>query len=125
MWPTRWPTSSKIYDVNGNYQAESNALSHGGPVHLLVADQVLCVSDGYDVYSTPLSTTSLDLKGIGIKVPNGSGMAIGTGGDFYIGSRDASQHRIYRYTGFPSDPMSDIHWTVGDVPEFLMYLPGG
>jgi len=115
----------KIYDANGNYQAESNALSHGGPVHLLVADQVLYVSDGYDVYSTAVSATSLDLKGIGIKVPKGSGMAIGTGTDFYIGSRDSSQPRIYRYKGFPSDPTSDIHWKVGDLPEFLMYLPGG
>jgi hypothetical protein len=117
----------KVYDTNGNFQAESNPLTGGGPVHLMISDGVLYVANGNNVFAASLQTTSapsvIDLQPVAaIEVPKVSGMALGPDSSLYCGSRDQSAPRIYPYSGFPDKLNAGNPWELTDMPEFVLYV---
>lgn len=114
----------KVYDINGNYLIQSNALTGGGPVHLMISDGVLYVANGNNIFAAPLSASEIDLQPVAaIDVPNVSGMALGPDSYLYCGSRDSKAPKVYPYSGFPDDLHAENPWEVTDMPEFVLYVP--
>jgi hypothetical protein len=109
----------KVYDITGKFTGQSNVVDR--PVHLLVRNHVLYVSGGNDVYSAQLPDKPGDfmLTEIkSIKVKNGSGMAFGNAGNFYLASR--TENVIHKFdTAFK--PMK-FNCEVPENPEFLLHV---
>jgi hypothetical protein len=120
--------SVKVYDSDGHYQGGASCVP--GPVHLQLfeqpARQTLLVSNGTEVLSgliDPSEPSNLKLEPIqGIDVKSVSGLAVAPGSILFAGSRVEDDPLVYKYTGFPDDPVLATTFKVDAAPEFLMYI---
>jgi hypothetical protein len=51
-----------------------------------------------------------------------SGLAVAPGSILFAGSRVEDEPLVYKYTGFPDDPVLATTFKVDAAPEFLMYI---
>lgn len=121
-------TLLKVYDADGRYQGSASCVP--GPVHLQLFEQpgkqTLLVSNGTEVLSgliDPSKPSNLNLQPIqGIDVKSVSGLALAPDSTLFAGSRVEDEPLVYKYTGFPDDPVLAKTFEVDAPPEFLMYV---
>jgi hypothetical protein len=121
-------TLVKVYDADGHYQGGASCVPV--PVHLQLleqpARQTLLVSNGKEVLSgviDPGKPSNLNLQPIqDIDVKSVSGLALAPDSILFAGSRVEDEPLVYKYTGFPEDPVLAKTFEVDAPPEFLMYV---